>query len=324
VDNRTGCVNPIMTTAQTDARVMPVTPQTNGGQEVDMHGGVGRLVETYVARRLRAGEIGPATAKRVRHTLRAFVATIGDRPPQDIRRRHVERWQADQTKRIGSERTRRTNWSHVSVFCGWMLDRGIIDRNPMAGMRPPKERRTTPRPLTDDAVAALIASAPDARARAVLSLSICEGLRAMEIAGARIEHWDRRDGFLLVRGKGGHEREVPVSIRTASTLTSYLAELGNPSSGPLIRSSRDPLRGVKPQTISTYWARWATSAGVKRGAYDGVSCHAGRHTAATKVVDRTGDVRCAQELLGHASVATTMIYTRRAGSAKLRAAMDAA
>jgi site-specific recombinase XerC len=289
-----------------------------------MQGGLGRLVEVYVTRRLRAGEIVASTARRQRYTLRAFVSQVGDRPPTELRRRHIERWQADQVKRIGSERTRRTNWSTVRTFCAWMAGKGIVDRDPMAGMKPPKERRTTPRPLSDEAVAALVASAPDARARAVLCLSIWEGLRAMEIAGARLEHWDRRDGFLRVRGKGGHGREIPVSIRTASALASYLAEIGNPASGPMIRSTRDLSAGVKPQTISTYWSRWARACGVKVGPRDGVSCHAGRHTAATRVVDVTGDVRCAQELLGHANVSTTMIYTRRAGSTKLRAAMDAA
>lgn len=133
--------------------------------------------------------------------------------------------------------------------------------------------------------------------------------------------YDPAAATIEVTGKGLHERVVPVPGEVAAVLDRYLSTVGV-MSGPLIRSSRIPSRGLSAETISTYVSRWMADAGVKVGRWDGRSAHALRHTAASDVLDVCGDLRVVQAMLGHEHLSSTSIYLRRAKLDQLRAAME--
>src|SRR5690606_35824750 len=145
--------------------------------------------------------------------------------------------------------------------------------------------------------------------------------RCIEIARLRVEDYHHRDRTLLLTGKGGHERTVPVPAPVSHQLDTYLAEQGA-AAGPLFRSYTNPSAGISNAFLSQLVAGWMRDAGIKRGARDGISAHALRHTFAHDVLDVTDDIRVVQELLGHANVATTSRYVGRARRAEMRRAVE--
>ena len=276
------------------------------------------LALEYVASRQARQEVGKETAKNVRCHLRHFATVMGDRPANRIGVADIERWLATRSKlRPG---TIRAQFSSVRAFCAWLVDKGILRRNPCDKMRGPRLPRTVPRALPGDSVQRLLAAAPDVRAELVVWLMVSLGLRCCEVANLEVGDWDRRGGIVRVRGKSGHERELPVTDEVAAALGRYLDE--HPAtSGPLLRSYADGASPLRPATLSVYVAAWMRAAGIKRHPRDGVSAHALRHTAASDVADRCNDLRVVQAMLGHQHLSTTSIYLRRAGMAEMRTAM---
>lgn len=203
------------------------------------------------------------------------------------------------------------------MFCRWLVTTDQLSDDPTIGVAPIRRPRTMPRAQSPSAVDAVLAACQTDRDRLVVRLALDLGLRRGEIARARWEHYDDRSGVLLVLGKAGDERWVPVPralgavLRTAQTATT----------GPMIASGRgEPL---VPATIGKRVSALMRAAGVKRAAYDGVSLHALRHTAASDVLDASGDIRAVQAMLGHQHLATTEVYLRRADLGRVRAAMEA-
>ena len=177
----------------------------------------------------------------------------------------------------------------------------------------PKLTRRIPGTLTADEVARLLAAptggdAPALRDRALLELFYSSGLRVSELAGLTLQQVDLEHGFLRVFGKGSKERVVPVGGKAADAVTTYLAS-GRP-------------HFVKPRTGSqlflnhhgaalsrvTLWKlvkKYAARAGITKN----VKPHGLRHSFATHLLTGGADLRAIQEMLGHASISTTQIYT---------------
>jgi site-specific recombinase XerD len=155
---------------------------------------------------------------------------------------------------------------------------------------------------------------------AVVALMLGCGLRCAEVATITVDDWDRRGEVLRVAGKGGHERIVPVPPDVAAALAGYLAHEPAAGDSPIVRARTHP-GGVRPDYLSQMVSRTMAAAGVKRAAWDRVSGHALRHTAATEVLDASGDLRVVQEMLGHQRLETTSVYLARAGVDRVRAAM---
>lgn len=278
-----------------------------------------RLTHRYIAGRVRTGDLTSYTAACYRRPLDVLVEVHGNRPVALIGKATIHRWL---TARISLRpSTKRTQWSYVSCFLDWLVERGDLPRNPCRSMKAPKRPRSTPRAIDEDAVRLVIDHAPDARGEAIVWLMVGLGLRCVEVHRLRVEDWSRRDGLLRVTGKFGHEREVPVTEEAADALSAYLAVF--PATvGPMVRSYTQEHRAVRPGTLSHYLSRWMRSAGVKTAPRDGVSAHALRHTCASDVLDRCGDLRTVQEMLGHAHLSSTSVYLRRAGIPKMREAMN--
>ncbi len=201
----------------------------------------------------------------------------------------------------------------VRSFHRFLVADGELDRNPAAAAVRPKVPRSLPRALPVDEVARIVEAPvgeePAAlRDRAILETLYGAGLRISELVGLDVDDVDLEEGSVRVIGKGSKERQVPLGRMGREAVGAYLTR-GRPS----LASSRT--RGA--MFLNTRGGRltrqgcWAiVKTNVKRaGVHKRVTPHTLRHSYATHLLEGGADVRVVQELLGHASVATTQIYT---------------
>jgi integrase len=163
--------------------------------------------------------------------------------------------------------------------------------------------------------------AGDRRATAMVWLMVGQGCRCVEVSNLDLDDYDPRALTIRLRGKFGHERELPVTVEVARALDDYINETGRVP-GPLIRSLVNQYDRLGPTTISDYMGRWMRAAGIKSRNYDGKSAHGLRRTAASDVMDRTRDIHAVQAMLGHANIETTTMYLRPVAMDTLREAME--
>lgn len=294
--------------------------RTLGEGERVVAGTLGPLTHAYAAERMRRGEIVATTLTQYRSVLGKLERAHGNRPLDQYGKGTIDRY-LDSVGQLKPS-SRASAWTIVCGFSRWLVDNGRIRRDPTAKIKAPKRPRTEPRALDGDAVDALRAIVPDARAAAIVWLELGMGLRRIEVHRLNVEDWSRRDELVRVVGKGSHERTVPVPTGAAEALRVYLGQY--PATvGPLIRGYTTGRR-LSLSALSHYMARWMYEAGIKHGPRDGVSGHALRHTCASDVLDACDDIRVVQELLGHADLSTTARYLRRARIGKLREAMESA
>jgi integrase/recombinase XerD len=203
--------------------------------------------------------------------------------------------------------------SSVRSFHRFLLREGLAERDPAVGVAQPKLPRSLPHPLTVDEVHRLL-EAPNPstpagrRDRAILELLYGSGLRVSELTGLDVDDVDLEDGSVRVLGKGGKEREVPVGRYGREAIEAYLttarpAFATGRGRGALFLNQRGGR--LSRQSCDRMVRAAARSAGIERD----VSSHTLRHSFATHLLEGGADVRVVQELLGHASVATTQIYT---------------
>jgi integrase/recombinase XerD len=201
----------------------------------------------------------------------------------------------------------------VRAFHRFCVAEGEAEGDPASGVVGPTLPRRLPRPLTLDEVERLLEAPPidtpaGLRDRAFLELLYGAGLRVSELVGLDVDEVDLDAAVVRALGKGGKEREVPLGRYAARSLRTYLRR-GRPALAS--SSSRSALflnqRGgrLTRQGVALLLARHARAAGIRRG----VSPHSLRHSFATHLLEGGADVRVVQELLGHASVATTQVYT---------------
>lgn len=134
-----------------------------------------------------------------------------------------------------------------------------------------------------------------------------EGLRRKEVAGLSLGDFDFSERIMVVRGKGNHERVLPISSETWRALCCYLSERPA-TAGPLIRNYHDGRSALAAVSVGRLVSEWMSDAGIKEKAYDGRSAHALRHTAASDMLRSGAHLRDAQQALGHQSITATQRY----------------
>lgn len=280
---------------------------------------LGPLVHAYVRERRARRELAAVTAENTLSTLLGFAEVVGRRPVHRLSQRDVERWLESRSHLAPS--SRRNQFSKVQCFTKWLHRRGHTARNVADDVTRPRQPRSVPRALPPYAIAQLQRALPDARARVLFWLGYGMGLRCIEMERLELADWDRSAGLVVVRGKGSHQRVVPVEpVQALWAFDAYLDE--HPAAGgPFVRSYNAPHDALTAQAISRMGAEWMWAAGVKRRRNDGVSWHALRHTAATELLDACGDLRVVQEFLGHQHLSSTSVYLARAGVGRMRDAM---
>jgi integrase/recombinase XerC len=188
-------------------------------------------------------------------------------------------------------------------------DAGLAE-NPCAGLRPPKSAKRLPSALSPDEAVRLVSIDGDGvlelRDRALLELAYSSGLRLAELAGLDLDRLDLARGEVRVLGKGAKERIVPVGVPARDALHAWLAA----------RASIDDVdaeavfvgragRRITRRAIQRRFAEWAVRQGLPRHVHP----HMLRHSFASHLLQSSGDLRAVQELLGHASIASTQVYT---------------
>ena len=182
--------------------------------------------------------------------------------------------------------------------------------NPCAGLKPPRSARRLPDVLSpDEAVQLVKIEGTDTlalRDRALFELAYSSGLRLAELAGLDLDRLDLAHGEVRVFGKGGKERIVPVGAAAREAIRAWLParatlQRGEPKALFLGRSGAR----ISPRAIERRLAEWA----VKQGLPQHVHPHMLRHSFASHVLQSSGDLRAVQEMLGHASIASTQVYT---------------
>jgi integrase/recombinase XerC len=200
--------------------------------------------------------------------------------------------------------------SATRSFYRWLMWEGLADHNPAASVRAPKAARKLPGTLDTDAVARLLDIREESplaiRDKAIMELFYSSGLRLAELAALTWDRIDIASGLVTVRGKGNKTRMVPLGSYAAAALAAWRKVRGQFAGfeQPAVFVSRrgNPIARRTIQARIRYWAR-------RQGLPQKVYPHLLRHSFASHLLESSGDLRAVQELLGHADIATTQVYT---------------
>ena len=248
------------------------------------------------------------------HTLTAYrrdlerFAAIVDVAWADVEPRHISAFTARLHGKGLSPRTLRRMLSSVRRFFAYLEKKGVVFANPAANARAPKARNKLPRALDADKTARLFefeAKTPrDKRDLAMLELFYGSGLRLAELVGIDVKDLDLRGGAVTVTGKGNKVRRVPMGRHCVAAIEDWLTERGPADyNAPLFTG-----RGENRINRRTVQQRLKRLGGTQLGS-DVLHPHMLRHSFASHLLESSGDLRAVQELLGHADIATTQIYT---------------
>lgn len=199
--------------------------------------------------------------------------------------------------------------SALRSFFDWLVMQGGLKANPAKGVSTPRAPRHLPKNMDVDEMGRLLdIDLPDplsVRDRAMLEVMYGAGLRLAELVGIDCRHVDLAAGEVWVMGKGSKERKLPLG-RTAVTWLQYWLELRDsfaPQDDAMFLSQHG--NRISARNVQKRFAEW----GVKQGVSSHIHPHKLRHSFATHMLESSGDLRAVQELLGHASLSTTQIYT---------------
>lgn len=294
-------------------------------------------VERYATQLRDVRRLSPATVRAYRSDLADLAASVGatsdaeiDLESIDLERLREWIWSATQRGDARSTLARRT--AAVRGFFSWAVDEELIDTDPSARLVAPKRGRTLPKIATADALAGaldVMASAAEEgdpvvlRDHAILELLYGSGMRVSELCGLDIDDLDRDRRTARVMGKGSKERVVPYGAPAGRAVDAYLvrgrAALRARVETPPRGDERAVFLGARGRRIGARTVYDLVAHALAPIVGSAAGPHALRHSAATHLLDGGADLRTVQEILGHASLGTTQIYTH-VSSERLRAA----
>ena len=200
--------------------------------------------------------------------------------------------------------------SSVRSYYRFLARETGIHHNPANGIRAPKTSRKLPKALDVDQVSQLMAIEGDSwmasRDRAMLELFYSSGLRLSELSGLALGNLDLRAGLVTVQGKGNKTRTVPVGAQARQAIEQWLTQramIPHADSEPLFISQRGKRLGNR-----SIQSRLSTIA-IRQNLPQHLHPHMLRHSFASHLLESSGDLRAVQELLGHANISTTQVYT---------------
>ncbi|MGY6276548.1 tyrosine recombinase XerC [Methylomonas sp. MgM2] len=196
----------------------------------------------------------------------------------------------------------------IRSFFQYLLKKQIVNQNPAQGIQAPKSAKKLPKILDVDQMTGILDIAPDSileiRDSAIFELFYSSGLRLSELVMLDIHDLDLAEGILKVRyGKGGKQRQVPVGSKAVDALRRWLQCRPSSDSVALFISGRGSRLGQR--SVQLRLEKWC----VKHGVSERIHPHMLRHSFASHLLEASQDIRAVQELLGHADVSTTQIYT---------------
>jgi len=223
---------------------------------------------------------------------------------------HVRAWISAEHRRGLGGRSLQRALSALRALFRFLLEEGVVTAYPAGDVRAPKTPRKLPHTLDVDQAVRLVEVTGEGplvgRDRAILELFYSSGLRLAELVSLDLGDLDMADAVVQVVGKGNKSRRVPVGRHAVEALQAWLqhrAALAKPEQTALFvnrRGMRLSPRGVQDRL--KHWAR-------RQGIEINVHPHLLRHSFASHMLESSGDLRAVQELLGHADISTTQIYT---------------
>ena len=254
------------------------------------------------------------TIAAYRRDLALLVELAGSTALETLESHHIRRFVAQLHARGLSGRSLARVLSAWRGFYRWLGLRGEAPQNPVAGLRPPKSPKALPRALSPDEANALLETSGDdlldLRDQAIFELFYSSGLRLAELDGLDVNCLaDVAAGEIRVLGKRGKTRIVPVGVKAREAIAAWAARRGellkaaNGDETALFLGRNG--RRLSMRTIQSRLKRRALLLGLPTHVHP----HMLRHSFASHVLQSSGDLRAVQEMLGHASIASTQVYT---------------
>ena len=207
-------------------------------------------------------------------------------------------------------RSLQRNLSAIRSFYRYLIDEGKASNNPAEGIIAPKTERKLPKVLDADQTSQLVEINEQddlaIRDRAILELIYSSGLRLAELININMGDIDFGDRIITVTGKGKKMRSVPVGRHAIKAINNWLKirqTMVNENEDALFISNRG--KRISPRSVQERLRQWA----IKQGLPSHVHPHMLRHSFASHMLESSGDLRAVQELLGHADISTTQVYT---------------
>ncbi len=268
------------------------------------------FVTGYLSHLIRERRLSPHTAEGYGHDVRVLLDLTRETPLQDLQVHQVRRFIARLHGRgLGGKSLARMLSAWRGFFSYLARDHGFTS-NPCTGVRPPKSPKSLPKALSPDEATRLVSFADGdplaVRDRAMFELLYSSGLRLSELTSLKQGDVSFADATVRVIGKGNKTRVVPVGSHALQALEAWLPvreSLPRRDESALFLNQRGD--AISPRTVQSRLKAW----GIKQGLPGHVHPHMLRHSFASHVLQSSGDLRAVQEMLGHASISTTQVYT---------------
>ncbi|MBS1169349.1 MAG: xerC [Burkholderiaceae bacterium] len=289
----------------------------------------GTVIDGYLDCLLTQRQLSLDTLAAYRRDLAALQTFVGNTVLADVSHFQIRQFAAKlHAQGIGPRSIART-LSAWRGFFRWLAEQTPMVANPVDGVRPPKRARTLPKALSVDDAVRLVSDKGDSgaddairlRDRAMFELLYSSGLRVSELAGLDLQHVRQQDyasnswldaeaGEVIVTGKGSRQRSVPVGKPALVAITAWLVvrpQLAKNDAGSDSYALFVGTRGARitPRTVQLRLKAHALTQGIPADVHP----HMLRHSFASHLLQSSGDLRAVQELLGHASIASTQVYT---------------
>jgi integrase/recombinase XerC len=256
--------------------------------------------------------LSPATLRNYRHALELLLSLVEDHSLRTVDSAQVRRFVALMHAKGLAPRSLALMLSAWRGCYRWLVRHRGFQANPVLGVRAPKAARPLPKALSVEAAQRLFSEAPSSAAAkrdaAMFELLYSSGLRLAELVALNVDdgRLDLAQGEVTVTGKGSRTRTVPVGAPARAALGAWLelrAQAAAPGERALFVGAKG--RRIAPSVVGARLRAWA----LRRGLAQRVHPHMLRHSFATHLLQSSQDLRAVQELLGHASISTTQVYT---------------
>jgi integrase/recombinase XerC len=270
-------------------------------------------IDRYITHLSKERRLSPHTASNYARDLRAlaeFAVKNDVRDWRSLDSQHVRVFAARSHASGLDPRSVQRRLSAVRGYFNYLLRERVVANNPALDVRAPKAAKRLPATLDVDQLNQLLDVPPEnalaVRDRAIMELFYSSGLRLAELVGLDITHVDLADRTVRVLGKGAKTRIVPVGRKACEAIRVWLKERGGMAAidETALFTGRNGTR-LKHRAIQLRIAYWARRKGLPAHVYP----HLFRHSFATHLLESSKDLRGVQELLGHADISTTQIYT---------------
>lgn len=268
------------------------------------------LLEAYLAYLANEKGLSSLTCENYARDIKVLLELAGSSDLQSLKIAHIRRFVAAlHGKGLGGKSIARmlSSWRGFFQF---LIHRHGYASNPCIGMKAPKSAKTLPQALSTDQAAQLVEIKGDdvlaVRDRAMFELFYSSGLRLAELVNLDLSGLDMSDATVTVTGKGSKTRIVPVGSKAITALRHWLEmrkQIVKPDEKAIFLNQRGTR--LTPRAVQYRIKTWA----LRQGVAGDVHPHTLRHSFATHVLQSSGDLRAVQEMLGHANISTTQVYT---------------